>query len=150
MRVAPPRDSADPAWLALRQSLWPNASKSELLREMTTTLQRSACVLLALDEDGTAVGFVEATKRDDFVNGTETSPVAFLEGLYVQPSHRRRGVSRMLVSAVATWAGALGLSELASDSPLENVDSHAVHRALGFAETERVVYFRKQLPDAGA
>jgi aminoglycoside 6'-N-acetyltransferase I len=117
---------------------------------MTTTLQRSACVLLALDEDGTAVGFVEATKRDDFVNGTETSPVAFLEGLYVQPSHRRGGVSRMLVSAVATWAGVLGLSELASDSPLENVNSHAVHRALGFVETERVVYFRKKLPDAGA
>ena len=150
MRVAPPRDSADPAWLALRQSSWPNASRSEHLREMTTTLQRSACVLLALDEDGTAVGFVEATKRDDFVNGTETSPVAFLEGLYVQPSHRRRGVSRMLVSAVATWARALSLSELASDSPLENVDAHAVHRALGFVETERVVYFRKQLPHAGA
>ena len=63
---------------------------------------------------------------------------------------RRFNEQVLLVSAVATWAGALGLSELASDSPLENVDAHAVHRAPGFVETERVVYFRKQLPHAGA
>lgn len=64
MRMAPPRHSADPTWLALLQLSWPNVSWSELVREMTTTLQRSACVLLPLDEDGTAVGFVEATKQD--------------------------------------------------------------------------------------
>jgi aminoglycoside 6'-N-acetyltransferase I len=35
--------------------------------------------------------------------------------------------------------------ELASDADIANAVSHATHRALGFQETERVVYFRKVL-----
>jgi aminoglycoside 6'-N-acetyltransferase I len=37
------------------------------------------------------------------------------------------------------------LRELASDALLDNNGSHAMHEALGFTETERVVYFRKAL-----
>jgi hypothetical protein len=32
-----------------------------------------------------------------------------------------------------------------SDTELDNVTSQAVHEALGFVETERVVYYRKLL-----
>ncbi len=73
------------------------------------------------------------------------SPVAFVEGIYVVEAARGQGVARALVGAVEAWAGARGLSELASDALLDNTDSHAMHQALGFAETERVVYFRKAL-----
>ena len=79
------------------------------------------------------------------MNGTQSSPVIFLEGLYVIPELRRQGVARTLVAEVARWARACGCSELASDALLENAASHAAHRALGFAETERVVFFRKRL-----
>lgn len=47
--------------------------------------------------------------------------------------------------AEARWARACGCRELASDALLENQASHAAHRALGFVETERVVFFRKPL-----
>jgi aminoglycoside 6'-N-acetyltransferase I len=69
--------------------------------------------------------------------------VAFLEGLYVAPSERRKGVARMLVAEIERWAFAQGCSELASDSPIENTTAHAAHLGLGFEETERVVYFRR-------
>jgi aminoglycoside 6'-N-acetyltransferase I len=95
-----------------------------------------------------AVGLAEASARIDYVNGTSTSPVVFLEGLYVLPAYRRRGVARALVGDVHRWARSRGLTELASDSPLDNTVAHAVHRALGFAETERVVYF--SMPVSGA
>jgi aminoglycoside 6'-N-acetyltransferase I len=39
----------------------------------------------------------------------------------------------------------MGCSEFASDTLLDNVESHKFHAALGFQETERVVYFRKIL-----
>jgi GNAT superfamily N-acetyltransferase len=81
--------------------------------------------------------------RVDYVNGTNSSPVVFLEGLYVEPAARRNGVARALVGGVEDWALAERCSELASDSQLENVVAHAVHRALGFEEMERVVYFRR-------
>ena len=114
---------------------------------MADTLARGHRVLLAHDEGDAAVGFVEASIRNDYVNGTETSPVAFIEGLYVEPTQRRRGVARALVAEIVAWGKARGCSELASDSPIGNVEAHAFHRALGFAETERVVCFCKPLND---
>lgn len=94
------------------------------------------------------LGFVEASIRTDHVNGTESSPVAFLEGLYVEPSARRRGIARALVREVATWAKEKGCTELASDTQIDNVKSQSVHVRLGFRETERVVYFTLPLATA--
>jgi aminoglycoside 6'-N-acetyltransferase I len=92
-----------------------------------------------------AVGLAEAAIRTDYVNGARSSPVAFLEGLYVLPEARRQGVGRALVAAVERWALDVNCHELASDASLENEVSHIVHRALGFYETERVVFFRRAL-----
>ena len=95
------------------------------------------------------VGFAEATLRHDHVNGCATSPVGFLEGLYVLPGQRRHGAGRALVVAVEAWAAGLGCSELASDTGLGNTAARLVHGALGFAETEQVVFFRKVLRRKG-
>ena len=140
-----PRGNADRGWLALRIALWPEGSETEHLAGMADTLARDHYVRLAVTASGAAIGFVEAARRVDYVNGTTSSPVAFLEGLYVEPGWRRRGVARALVESVAAWALGQGLSELASDSLLDNDAAHAAHRALGFEETERVVYFRRPL-----
>ena len=139
--------SDDRAWLAMRLRLWPEATATEHARDMADALARNHFVRVAVDANGAAAGFVEASKRADYVNGTSSSPVAFLEGLYVEPAARRKGIARALVEAVVKWASAEGCHELASDSPLANSAAHAVHRALGFAETERVVYFLRRLPD---
>jgi aminoglycoside 6'-N-acetyltransferase I len=96
-------------------------------------------------DEGSPVGLAEAALRSDYVNGTETSPVAFLEGLYVVPAERGKGIARSLVRETMRWARERGCAELASDALLDNTTSHAVHRALGFQETERVVFFRRRL-----
>jgi aminoglycoside 6'-N-acetyltransferase I len=100
---------------------------------------------LASDPSGEPAGFTEAALRSDYVNGCTTSPVVFLEGLYVVPGRRREGIARALIAAVETWARERGYEELASDALIDNVESHDLHRAVGFSETERVVYFRKNL-----
>jgi aminoglycoside 6'-N-acetyltransferase I len=79
------------------------------------------------------------------VNGCRTSPVGFLEGLFVVPAFRRRGVARNLCRHAEDWAASLGCSEFASDIVLGNETSQRAHEALGFEETERVVYYRKLL-----
>jgi GNAT superfamily N-acetyltransferase len=58
---------------------------------------------------------------------------------------RRSGIARKLVVEAERWALAAGCTELASDAPIENISSHAMHAALGFVETERVVFFKKVL-----
>ena len=148
MQLTAPQGSADRSWLALRSALWPDVAEADQLSGMADALARGHYVRLAVTADGSAVGFVEASKRADYVNGTNSSPVAFLEGLYVAKSCRRHGVARALVESVVTWALAEGCSELASDSLLDNTAGHAAHHALGFEETERVVYFRRALHDA--
>ena len=135
------------AWQALRIALWPDAD--DTADDLLAQLQRDdVAVWLAFDADGRAVGLVEAGLRRDYVNGTETSPVGFLEGLYVVESWRRAGVGRALVEATEQWTRDRGCSELASDALIDNADSHAAHAAYGFEETERVVYFRKRLAEA--
>ncbi|WP_337786180.1 aminoglycoside 6'-N-acetyltransferase [Ramlibacter lithotrophicus] len=138
-------DVSQPGWLALRQQLWPHCAAKEHLAEMSAFLAEPArfAQFVKYDGSGVAVGLVEVAIRTDYVNGADTSPVAFLEGIYVVPRARRSGVARELVAAAERWALGMGCTELASDAAIENTSSHAMHAALGFVETERVVFFRK-------
>ncbi len=134
------------AWVAMRHALWPDYSETELRGGAGAMLVEPAKfdVRIAVI-DGKPVGFSEVALRADYVNGCETSPVAFLEGIYVAPEHRLKGVARALVAEAEAWAKKTGCKEFASDALLENAASHDMHKALGFAETERVVYFKKSI-----
>jgi aminoglycoside 6'-N-acetyltransferase I len=134
------------AWSRLRGELWPDSSTEHHRAEMMQILTKeNAIAFVVCDQTGNPVGFAEATLRHDYVNGCKTSPVLFLEGIYVRREHRRQGAAQLLCLAVADWGRAAGCREFASDALLDNVESHAFHHALGFEETQRVVYFRKPL-----
>ncbi|WP_323013376.1 aminoglycoside 6'-N-acetyltransferase [Devosia sp.] len=142
---------------ALRQALWPRHGVAAHRTDIVEALASGKdLALIARDSHGRAVGFAEASIRHDYVNGCDTAPVAFLEGIYVDPDCRRTGLgaigllhrfglARRLVDAVEAWARQQGYRELASDAPIDNSASHAMHDALGFKETQRVVFFRKGL-----
>jgi len=145
IRQATPADVA--VWAQLRLGLWPDAD--DPLRELEQSLaDHDGAVFLACLADGEAVGFAEVRLRHDYVNGTDTSPVGFLEGWYVQPAWQGHALGRALLVAVRDWTRAAGCRELASDSRVEDERAHAAHRACGFEETERVVYFRMALDAA--
>ena len=139
-------------WATLRRELWPDGDFSEHRQFAVAALSDPArfAAFLARDRGGQALGFVEASVRYDYVNGCATSPVAFLEGLFVRNQARRQRLARGLVAAVEHWARQNACSELASDALLENDDAHAIHGRIGFSETERVVYFVKQLEPSTA
>jgi aminoglycoside 6'-N-acetyltransferase I len=134
-------------WLELRLALWPHVDSDHHLAEMRSFVSQPDRFVqyIAYDTASLPVGLVEASIRTDYVNGAESTPVAFLEGIYVVPAARRRGVARSLVSVVENWALSHNCTELASDALIQNSISHSFHRAAGFEETERVVYFRKVL-----
>jgi aminoglycoside 6'-N-acetyltransferase I len=136
-----------PGWLQFRLALWPDADADDHRGYMAISLAQPErfLQLMMYDEQRHPVGFIEGSIRGDYVNGTETSPVGFVEGVYVAPAWRRKGVARQLYAAIGDWAKARGCRELASDALLDNEASQRAHRALGFEETERVVYFRKKL-----
>ena len=128
----------------MRMMLWPGDDVGSD-EEMTAWLERpDAAVLVADRGDGRLAGFVELATRP-YADGCDTSPVAYLEGWWVDEDVRRRGVGRALIGAVEDWAREGGFHELGSDALLDNTLSHQAHRALGFEERERVIYFRKLL-----
>ncbi len=135
------------AWCTLRSQLWPHVRYDDHVLETQRLLsdKLTYSAFIAFSSANLPVGFAEAAVRSDYVNGCHTSPVLFLEGIYVIPTARRAGVATALCAAIAEWGAARGLTEFASDTGVDNLYAQALHRALGFEETERVVFFRKRL-----
>lgn len=135
-------------WARLRAALWPDGSVEQHREDIVETFLQGAVKTVAFlgeGEESEIIAFAEGSLRSDYVNGCKTSPVVFLEGIYVLPSHRQKGVARLLCHAIGIWGRSRGCSEFASDAPLENEVSRNFHAALGFAETQRVVFFRKDI-----
>jgi aminoglycoside 6'-N-acetyltransferase I len=145
MRIETATSATLEDWLELRQALWSWTEAEHRAEARAALANPDAIAFLARDDQGRTIGFAEATLRHDYVNGCTTSPVGFLEGIYVRQASRARGVARALVKAVEDWTLSRGCRELASDAWTDDTNSHAMHARLGFSETERVVYFRKSL-----
>ena len=139
-------DSA--VWLELRRALWPeyggDSLTGEVARFFTGELKNLLAVLLAEDDAGHVVGFAEVNIRP-YAEGCSTDRIGFLEGWFVVPEARRRGVGRTLVTAAEEWARSQGCTEFASDTLVDNEVSADAHRALGFEEVEVIRCFRKTL-----
>lgn len=97
------------------------------------------------EADGIVVGFIEVGLRSH-ADGCDTrQPVGFVEGWYVEPKQRGRGVGRALMQAAEDWARAQGCRELASDTWIDHEPSQRAHESLGFEVVDRCVNFRKAL-----
>jgi aminoglycoside 6'-N-acetyltransferase I len=146
VRPATQRDAG--AWLRLRHALWPDGSESEHRAEIHRFFAGQAreplAVLLAEDGTGGVVGLAELSIRPS-AEGCTSDRVAYLEGWFVVPEARRRGVGRALVATAEQWGRDHGCAEFASDTQPENLVSAAAHRALGFIEVGSVRCFRKGL-----
>lgn len=143
VRLAVDADRDD--WCTMREALWPQPVGANAADIATMLNRPDLAAFIARDEADRPLGFAEAAIRRDYVNGCKTSPVGFLEGIFVLPEARRQGVAGLLVAAVGDWVRDQGCSELASDAAISNIASHRMHEALGFAETQRVVFFRRAL-----
>ncbi len=147
--VRPIQSADSSAWLELRLALWPEGSRDEHAREIERffagDFPRSPwAVFLAVDGDGRVLGLAELSVRP-YAEGCRSNRVGYLEGWYVRPEARGRGVGQTLVDAAEDWARSLGCDEFASDADPENKVSAKAHLALGFEDAGHVRCFRKDL-----
>ena len=131
--------------LRMRQALWPDSSADEVGPLIAGELPRSYTVHVAERRGGGLAGFVEMAVRE-YADGCVPGPVAYLEGIWVDPDRRRTGLGAALVASVLTWAAGMGLRELASDTSVENTASQGFHRRTGFTEVARAVLYRRPVP----
>lgn len=134
-----------PTLAGLARMLWDGHTIEDLSVEFRDLLQsQEAACFLAYEEDA-PVGFAQCQLRHDYVEGTQTSPVGYLEGIYVQEEYRNRRIARRLLEACEGWAKDQGCLEFASDCELGNDTSRRFHLGLGFAEANRIICFIKKL-----
>ena len=133
-------------WLRMRHLLWPGHSDEEMLSEMNEIISNAEeqPVFVAIRPTGGLGGFLEGG-TSKYADGCANSPVGYIEGWYVDEELRQKGVGGSLVQAMEDWARARGLTEMGSDTWLENETSIAVHGRLGYVEMERLVHFAKKL-----
>ena len=139
-------DEADhPAWAAMRSRLWPDADPKELADELTGLFKLDPPYIVFIAEDGgRQIGFLELWVRS-YAEGGPPEPSAYVEGLWVEPEHRRSGVATALLARAEDWARGKEFKWLGSDAELSNRDSHAWHEAAGFRPIEQLVVFGKPL-----
>ena len=125
--------------------LWPHHTAEEMEDEFGGIVGTpdAACFLAFMEE--TAVGFAQCQLRHDYVEGTESSPVGYLEGIYVAEDFRKQGIAKGLLAACEGWARSKGCKEFASDCELTNTDSLRFHLNVGFGEANRIICFTKKL-----
>ena len=134
-----------PALAELACSLWPAHTAAEMQSELGEMIvSPEAAFFLAFAEENT-VGFAQCQLRSDYVEGTDSSPVGYLEGIYVADRFRKQGIAKVLLTACESWAKTKGCAELASDCELDNTQSLQFHLNVGFREANRIICFAKKL-----
>ena len=83
---------------ALACELWPHNTQDGLLAELEALAPEEGVIFLDV-EDGVPAGFAQCQLRHDYVEGTDSSPVGYLEGIYVREAYRGRGLAKALLSA---------------------------------------------------
>ena len=143
IRKATPNDTRILAELAIQ--MWSNHAVSELEADFAEIVSNKDAVCFIKYVDDVHVGFAQCQLRHDYVEGTHSSPVGYLEGIFVVPEYQHKGYAKELLLECELWAKEKGCSEFASDCELDNTNSFKFHMAMGFEEAKRVICFRKEL-----
>lgn len=147
MPLRPARETDRHSWERMREALWPSLPgrhAQDIERYFAGELREPLEVFLAFDDHGEAVGLIELSIKA-YAEGCVTDRVAFVEGWYVEPTARGKGMGAALVAAAESWARSQGCVELGSDAEVDNLASAAAHRAVGFEETGVIRCFKKAL-----
>lgn len=100
--------------------MWEHHPASELIEEFSEIIASGKARFFLKYEDGAPVGFAQCQLRYDYVEGTKTSPVGYLEGIFVKEEYRRKGYAKELLAPSEAWA-------------------------MDFTETNRIICFTKKL-----
>jgi len=129
----------------LMLELWPDSSFDEELESCMIILNNDNDVSYLIKDKDTYIAFIHLTVRFDYVEGANSSPVAYIEGLYVKENWRHLGIGKKMIDLGTEWGQQKGCKQLASDTELNNDTSIEFHKKLGFLETNRIVCFIKDL-----
>ena len=134
-----------PVLTELALELWPDHGADKMYFDLGKIMTAGESVFFLAYEEEKPVGFAQCQLRHDYVEGTDSSPVGYLEGIFVADGYRKQGIARHLLTACENWAKEKGCAEFASDCELSNTQSLLFHRNVGFEEANRIICFTKKI-----
>ncbi len=127
-------------------ALWEGMSVAEIEKTFTRQLNGdSDSAFFICYHEGGPIGFALCQLRHDYVEGTTTSPVGYLEWIYIRHEFRRSNHGRELLTECENWARLKGCKEFASDCDSFNKGSLQFHLDCGFEQKNTIVCFAKKL-----
>lgn len=143
IRMATIKDVSVLAELAIQ--MWCNHTLTDLECDFLETVNNKDAVCFIKYVENIPVGFAQCQLRQDYVEGAHSSPVGYLEGIFVLSAYQHKGYAKELLHKCESWAKEKGCLEFASDCELDNSKSFDFHIAMGFDEANRIICFRKDL-----
>ncbi len=125
--------------------MWDSATLAELETDFLKIISSGVSVCFIKYSENVPIGFAQCSLRNDYVEGTNSSPVGYLEGVFIKEGYRNKGYASELLLACEKWAKNMGCSEFASDCELDNTNSQKFHLSMGFDEANRIICFRKDI-----
>lgn len=136
-------------WLRMGCALWPQYKPADLRSTFQDILKSpKQTAFLCVSPDGRPIGFANISMRVDYVEGSHSSPVGYLEGIFVEREYRKQGIGKRLLEAGERWAAGKGAMEMGSDAEFKNLKSHEFHRAVGFKQSYKIVHYIKKIKKA--
>lgn len=126
--------------------LWKDYEEIELKHQLEIVYSSdNQQILIAKSVQELYVGFSIFSIRKDYVEGSEKSPTGYLEGIYVEPEFRHRGIAKKFVQLGEQWLKANSCSQIGSDTWLTDTESRKFHKKIGFWEEDELVHFLKDI-----
>ena len=132
-------------WVTLSLALFTEYTREEMEKRLKRRTQLNTSHTLVAKTNGLPVGFVTVSIRKDHVEGTTTTPVGYLESIYITPEFRNRGLAKALYDKAESWCGLQGCTEMGSDTWHWNKEAQEFHRRLGFLDVHTLAHFRKSI-----
>jgi len=129
----------------LAVQMWDHHSVSELAAEFSEIISKGKSQFFLKYKNDIPIGFAQCQLRYDYVEGTRTTPVGYLEGIFIKEEYRNKGYAKELLAECEAWARDNGCKEFASDCEINNTDSFHFHKAMNFTEANRIICFTKAL-----
>ncbi|MCQ2010293.1 MAG: aminoglycoside 6'-N-acetyltransferase [Sporolactobacillus sp.] len=133
------------ALVDLELELWPHDTRDQLLEKTQEQLHSADHVFYMIKQERSFIAFIHTSIRKGYVERAAASPTGYIEGIYVKPDFRRKGVAQNLVEAAELWAKAKGCKQIGSDTELSNQPGYSFHIEAGFHEANRTISFIKDL-----
>ena len=139
------KDSDLDSLLQMGLKLWNDFTRGELLDLLEKNRDGSKQKILIASDEGKNIGFAIFSIRVDYVEGARQSPTGYLEGIFVEQTHRKLAIAKKFLEIGEDWCRNMGCSQIGSDTWLTDRSSREFHKKVGFWEEEEVVHFLKNL-----